>query len=352
MEDQIRTKIHWDIGTAYDLFISLRILHEPEEFNIRASWAAGVRSRVPLEHRQTLEQLTRITTVPLVFIHSLDKPKDSTELLKKIKQLTPTRLLEELTIHTRTPQEIQDLFHSTTPRKKWTSEEMELLSKRRGISDSKSAKVVINAFYEAWSQPDSFHERVISAIEAYVETFFAEEEQRIRPVLEEELSHARMRAGSRPLPAMLEEITAGVRIGDLGHISSITLAPTFWGSPIMFFDYLRDQELIALFGARPGTMSIIPGDIVPDALLRGMKAMADATRLRILRYLAHEPQTAAELSRILRLRPPTVNHHLNQLRLAGMVQVFLSSSGERKFSARYEGFDNTQDLLNQFVRGE
>ena len=113
MEDQIRTKIHWDIGTAYDLFISLRILHQPEEFNIRASWAAGVRSRVPLEHRQTLEQLTRITTVPLVFIHSLDKPKDSTELLKKIKQLTPTRLLEELTIHTRTPQEIQALFQTT-----------------------------------------------------------------------------------------------------------------------------------------------------------------------------------------------------------------------------------------------
>ncbi len=180
---------------------------------------------------------------------------------------------------------------------------------------------------------------MIGAIEAYVETFFAEEEQRIRPILEEELSHARMRAGSRPpLPAMLEEITSGVRLGDLGHISAITLAPTFWGgSPFMFFEHLRDYELIALFGARPGTMSIIPpGDIVPDALIRGMKAMADSTRLRILRYLAQEPQTAAELSRILRLRPPTVNHHLNQLRLAGMVQVFLSTSGERKFAARYE----------------
>ena len=99
-------------------------------------------------------------------------------------------------------------------------------------------------------------------------------------------------------------------------------------------------------------MSINPGDIVPDALLRGMKALADSTRLRILRYLAQEPQTAAELSRVLRLRPPTVNHHLNQLRLAGMVQIFLSPSGERKFSARYEGFDDTEILLNRFVRGE
>ncbi len=113
MEEQIRTRIHWDIGTAYDLFISLRILHEPEEYNIRASWAAGVRSRVPLEHRQTLEQLTNLTAVPLAFIHSLDEPKDSTELLKKMKQITPMKLLEGLTIHSRTPQEVQDIFFTT-----------------------------------------------------------------------------------------------------------------------------------------------------------------------------------------------------------------------------------------------
>ena len=99
-------------------------------------------------------------------------------------------------------------------------------------------------------------------------------------------------------------------------------------------------------------MSIIPGDIVPDGLLRGMKAMADPTRLRILRYLAQEPQTAAELSRVLRLRPPTVNHHLTQLRMAGMVQVNITASGERKFAARHEGFDDTRDLLNAFIRGE
>jgi DNA-binding transcriptional ArsR family regulator len=120
----------------------------------------------------------------------------------------------------------------------------------------------------------------------------------------------------------------------------------------MFSEHLTEHKLIALFGARPGTMSIIPGDIVPDGLLRGMKAMADPTRLRILRYLAQQPQTAAELSRVLRLRPPTVNHHLTQLRLAGMVQVNISQNGERKFAARHEGFEDTQEMLNRFVRGE
>ena len=52
------------------------------------------------------------------------------------------------------------------------------------------------------------------------------------------------------------------------------------------------------------------------------------------------------------LRPPTVLHHLNQLRMAGMVQILLSEEGERQFSPRYDGFENTIDLLKQFVQGE
>lgn len=352
MENFIQTKINWDIGTAYDLFISLRILHEPEQYNIRASWAAGVRSRVPIEDRAVLEQAAQIMLVPLVFIHGLDAPKDSAQLIKKLKQIPEGKILESLTFHNRTPSKIKELLLETNPRKKWGKDEVDQLTYGGRMTDSKADRIRLNALYEAWSRREEFGARLVKGLEAYIETFFAEEELRIRPVLERELSHARMRAGSRPLPAMLEEITSGVRYVDLGHISAITLAPTFWGSPFMFYDSLRDFELIILFGARPGTMSIISGDIVPDALLRGMKAMADSTRLRILRYLAQEPQTAAELSRILRLRPPTVNHHLNQLRLAGMVQIYLSPSGERKFSARYEGLDDTQQLLDQFIRGE
>ena len=347
-----KTKINWDIGTAYDLFISLRVLQEPEQYGVRASWAAGVRSRMSVEHRNVLEQLTHIISVPLSFVYGLDAPKDSEQLLIKLKQLPKGKVLEQLSFHAKTPLEIKEFYLNTHSNQKWTKEEEEIITSRRQLTDNKVAKAVLKSLYYAWSNREEFGRRLIEALEAYVETFFAEEELRIRPVLEQELSHAQMRAGSRPLPAMLEEITAGVRYGDLDHISKITLAPTFWGSPFMFLEHLHEFELLALFGARPGTMSIIPGDIVPDGLLRGMKALADSTRLRILRYLAQEPQTAAELSRVLRLRPPTVNHHLNQLRLAGMVQIFLSPSGERKFSARYEGFDDTQILLNRFVRGE
>ena len=50
MSKKVRTEdnditLLWDIGTAYEFFISLYVLHEPEKFGVRASWAAGIRSR-------------------------------------------------------------------------------------------------------------------------------------------------------------------------------------------------------------------------------------------------------------------------------------------------------------------
>jgi len=44
--------ILWENGSAYDLFVSLRVIHNPDEFGLRPSWAAGVRSRLPTQLRR------------------------------------------------------------------------------------------------------------------------------------------------------------------------------------------------------------------------------------------------------------------------------------------------------------
>ena len=49
-------RLLWDWGTAYDLFISLEVLHEPDKFGVRGAWAAGVRARLPDEGREALER--------------------------------------------------------------------------------------------------------------------------------------------------------------------------------------------------------------------------------------------------------------------------------------------------------
>jgi hypothetical protein len=94
MENQ--PKILWDQGSAYDLFTSLYILHRPDEYGLRPSWAAGVRSRLPIRLRDALERSQRVLYVPMAWIHGLPEPKDAAAVLDALKAIPPAQRLPAL----------------------------------------------------------------------------------------------------------------------------------------------------------------------------------------------------------------------------------------------------------------
>lgn len=348
----LRTKIIWDFGTAYDLFVSLHVLHNPDPFGLKPAWAAGVRSRLPSEHRKTLELAGNIMAMPHYFVHSLPKPKSSDVVIDYLTKTPAPLRLPKLFYHGSTPKAPWELLQATTANHKWTRTEKTSISEMLHATTNNSNAAILDQLHHAWSHREEFGEAYLAALVSYIENFFAEEELRILPVLKQGLSHAQMRSGSLPLAAMLEELSSGVRYRDLEHITHLYLAPSFWGAPYMGYEDLGDGAVGMLFASRPETMALIPGEIVPDTLINGLKALADPTRLRILRHLAQSSQTAAELSRALRLRPPTVAHHMMELRMAGLVQVIVDHEGDRQYATRFEGFDTIQELLDQFVHGD
>jgi DNA-binding transcriptional ArsR family regulator len=120
-------------------------------------------------------------------------------------------------------------------------------------------------------------------------------------------------------------------------------------TPLVMWERLNADDLVYLFAARPVGESLVPGEIVPDDLLAALKALADPTRLRILRYLMQQSLTPAELSRRLRLRAPTVTHHLHTLRLAGLVRFVVKGKNERLYSARMESIQLGYSMLKEFL---
>src|SRR5438045_1936114 len=56
-------------------------------------------------------------------------------------------------------------------------------------------------------------------------------------------------------------------------------------------------------------------------LLVALKALSDASRLRIVGLLAARPYAVEELSAALELSPGTVVHHMKRLRAAGLVDA-------------------------------
>ena len=345
----INLSLFWDYGTAYDLFASLHVLHQPDRFGIRPAWAAGVRSRLSGEDRETLEQAQAAIWVPLYWLRTLDSPKDGATALWALRQIPAGKRLEALGLPPKLPVQAAEILREVRARGAWDAGDLDALRAAYQPAGTAPKPKILQAKLAAWAQAESFGTRYLRAMQAYHEVFFAEEEARIWDALETAIQQAHARAAEVPVETLIEELSRGVRLEEEINWVALELVPSYWITPLVVFEQLGEGRMLFLFGARPPDVSLIPGGTVPDGMLRTLKTLSDPTRLRILRYLAEESLAPAELSRRLRLRAPTVTHHLNLLRLAGLVYLTLGERGQRHYTIRREAVDETFADLQAFL---
>jgi len=203
-----------------------------------------------------------------------------------------------------------------------------------------------------WSRPDDLGEGFLSALQYYYQAFFEEEEKRLEPVLMAGLERAQNLASRLSTEELFIELSQGIQLeGEFLRSGRLVIGPAFWTTPLILFEKLDRDTMLLLFGARPAEMSAIPGETVPDGLVRSLKALADPTRLKILFYLTHESLTPSEIARRLHLRAPTVTHHLNELRLASLVELSFKND-EKRYAIRAQALDSTFHTLTSFLHGE
>ncbi len=342
-------KLTFEWGSAYDLFISLQVLHDPAHYGVRPAWAAGVRSRLSNEHRETLEQAHYAVKHPLSWIKNLSCTKDPRNVLWELNQIPPAERLPALVLHEDTSQELEELLLRISSNGSYSEQDITAYQDSQKEYKSTVKQKQVRLVLDAWANAADFGERYLQAIEAYNQVFFSEDARRIEPRLVEAVEQAQSLAGQMSVDELLLQLSQGVRFEAKYDIDELILVPSYWITPLVIYYHHTARSGIFVFGARPADESLVPGEQVPDAMLRALKALADPTRLRILRYLANEQITPADLSRRLRLRAPTVTHHLNTLRLAGLVYLSISENGERHYQARLEMIDQTIETLNGFI---
>jgi DNA-binding transcriptional ArsR family regulator len=346
-------KILWDSGTAYDMFISLDVLHHPDKFGLRGAWAAGVRSRLPNPEREILHKIVTSTMWPLHWLYYLPAPKDGVTVLSELEKITAVDRIPTLAGGCCDSSEINDFLKNIAARGSWSETDVDLLAslhKKRG-SGKKSRKKIREravAQLDVWTSLEESGQGLLAGLRVYYDVFFAEEELRIRPAIKQALAKAQALAAENDLPDLLNILSQGVKFQDPFAVQELVLAPSFWTDPLMLFGKIDEERDIFIFGGRPSDASLVPGSVVPDALFKTMKALADPTRLRILRYLSAEPLTPAELARRLRLRAPTVVHHLHTLRLARLVHLTLEDEG-RRYQARRRAVDEACRMLGDYL---
>jgi DNA-binding transcriptional ArsR family regulator len=127
--------------------------------------------------------------------------------------------------------------------------------------------------------------------------------------------------------------------------------PCWWCTPRILYTNVAPERQLVLFGARPAEASLVPGDSVPGDLLLALEALSDPTRLAILQALGEAPLSQADIARRLRLRPPTISHHLKSLRIAGLIAyIGEAGSGETRYGVRLAQIGATCDRLKAYLK--
>ena len=350
-------KIIWRTGTAYDLFISLRILHIPEMFGLRAKWASGMRARLSPDARTVLSQAETLLFAkrPVHWVEQLDAPRDTAVALKALVDIPPAERLPTLAITAETDPALAELLREVAKSGRWTNDHLTEVRRRfywwnAAQPSLQEAAEMLNL----WSDAGRFGERYLAMLQEYAEVFFFAEERRIRPVLERALDHAQTRlANDDPLTG-LNGLTGGLAEQMVSsEIRMITLQPSYWVTPYAFFLKAAADHLLVSFRGRPAGASLIPGEAVADTLIAGLKALADPTRLRILQILISAPATPGQISRTLRLRSATIAHHIKQLQIVGLVSIYQRSGQQVLYTAAGADLDEllhaTRTFANQSV---
>lgn len=345
-------RLAWDIGTAYDFFISLLVLNQPDQYGLRASWAAGVRSRLPAGQRKFLDEVADFFHLPAHWVYTLPQPKDAATALWVLRQMPVEQRLPTFLIEPKLTDEITEIYQQVLERRKWDAADLESFKAATRDWELPNRNKILTKILDWLTRPQEFGEQIYAVMQAYYQSFFAEEEKRIAPALRLALQRAKELAGKLPFNQLLEELSQGLQFNHPFETPELVLTPSYWITPLVYFGYTAEKNHLLVFGARPADASVIPGEQVPDALLRGLKALADPTRLRIMRYLAAEPLMPAELARRLRLRAPTVIHHLKELRLAGLVHITLMPNEEKRYAPRKEAIATLYEKFLEFMESE
>jgi DNA-binding transcriptional ArsR family regulator len=344
------TILRWNSGTAYDFFISLLVLHHATDFGLRPNWTAGVRQRLSLPLREFLERVFSFASVPLDWISSLPEPKDALPVLRCAADLAPADRLRILTLPMNTSLKAAETLEHIAGRGSVTAKEKEFLSRTLTQRDKVLKAAGLDNLLKVWMNLEESSEQITTSMQEYYGAFFADEETRIRPVLQAGLDHARELAGRVVLPVLVEELSRGVHFEDVESAQELILVPSYWSTPLVFPTNPVEGTMQIVFGCRPDVQSIAPGAETPDMLVNALKSLADPTRLRILRYLSSQPLTPTELSRLLRLRPPTVLHHLHALRLAELIAIRVSENGEKRYAARTDTLNVIFTSVKNFLK--
>jgi DNA-binding transcriptional ArsR family regulator len=172
-------------------------------------------------------------------------------------------------------------------------------------------------------------------------------ERAVMPILRRDLEAKRLLNARVGPERTIEAATHGIEYAPEPGITRVLLIPS---CAIVPWVHTLDHGDLKIFCYSVAEESITGREGAPPARLVALtKALGDERRLEILRLLAAERLTLAEIAGRFGVPKTSMHHHLVILRSAGLVRM---RSSDRTYTLRPEVIPDVSALLSAYVQGE
>jgi DNA-binding transcriptional ArsR family regulator len=357
--DPLDSALRWDHGTAYEILLSTNTMMQPKAHGLSAPWAAGVRKRLSPQSQADFKNFFGpafgiFNYTPLHLVHEMDHPKTVSRFLDYVEAIPdedfPRRAHYPIFEESTTLRIIERVLDHEAVSEEEIEEYRRAVGKSRIMSPPSTSDM--HRLLDEMRHPGETKRRWLALMREYQAVFFASEEARLGPVLEKTLEDARALSRKLSTVDLIERLSNGYTISEESDLEELILVPSIWSHPFVVPLKLAPRQLLLAWGTRPPGYRLAPGETVPDQALLVLRALADPTRLRLLRLLATEPRTPQALARELKLTLPTVSHHMRELRVAGLVRMeaqVQDRGRENRYAVRWQAAERAFSELGRFV---
>jgi len=305
------------VSPLHECVLSLHVLLGPKHHALHHDWVRRMRTLDPALRRE-IETLGFIYRhqIPDLFIPTPDDAPESFEQeLARFRARSPELLLGAL------GRPLYD-HGGAGP----------VAFREPGVRESMLARSAEAALL--LDNPVAFADRLAAMLERYWEESFAGEWARIEPLLGRSIVEAGRLLATVGIWPVLGRLPAHCRIDlerrqlqiDLPHEHAVEVSadnPLVLTPSVFVWPHLRvncdPPWPLSLVYAAPALVREAEPRIPPAELLRILRALADDTRLRVLRLIAERPRTTQELEPLVGLSRAGLSKSLQRLAEAGLV---------------------------------
>jgi DNA-binding transcriptional ArsR family regulator len=307
--------------------LSLHVLVEPKHHALQHGWVRAMR-KLPAGLRREIADLSFLYrwTLPNVVLPSATTPYEEFDAeLARLRGLRPgTAALELL-------RPIYD--HGGVARRRILADpDVRAAALKQAGTLGRGPQRAARLLFE---DPPALVERFARLLEDYSTVAFAAEWARLEPKLAESVAAAGRQIAGEGLYSFLLGLAPQLRVDpaggtfglDVPHDHRVPLAdgqplllvPSFFVWPHVRVNCDPPWPLALVYRAPHLTEGLRGG--TPPELVRGLRALGDPTRLRMLQQIARRPRSTQELARLVGLSEAGTSKQLRALAAAGILET-------------------------------